>query len=195
MASVHPEGVTRAMMARATTAAADRELVEQAREGNRDALNALLSRHLGDVYDVTFRVLGERDAAEDAVQEAFINAMRGLPRFRGDASFRTWLLRIALNTARSALRRKGRRHEATLSVMPDMASDEPDPAEKTVRTLESQRVQALIAELPEKQRLAVTMRVYQGLSHREIAEVTGSSEGAVRVNYHLGIKRLKERIQ
>ncbi|MEJ2215240.1 MAG: RNA polymerase sigma factor [Gemmatimonadota bacterium] len=183
------------MMARATEAADDRDLVEQARGGDREALNALLSRHLGDVYDVAFRVLGERDVAEDAVQEAFINAIRGLPRFRGDASFRTWLLHIALNTARSALRRRGRRHEATLTTMPDVAGDGPDPEETTLRTLESQRVQTLLAELPEKQRLAVTMRVYQGLSHREIAEVTGSTEGAVRVNYHLGIKRLKELVQ
>ncbi len=178
-------------MARAT-AAGDGDLVEQARGGDREALNALLSKHVGDVYDVTFRVLGERDAAEDAVQEAFINAVRGLPRFRGDASFRTWLLRIALNTARSALRRKGRRKESTLTAASDLASSEPDPAETAMRVAESERVHTLLADLPEKQRLAVTMRVFQGLSHREIAEVTGSTEGAVRVNYHLGIKRLKE---
>lgn len=181
-------------MARAT-ATDDRELVEQARGGSREALNALLSRYLGDVYDVTFRVLGDRDAAEDAVQEAFINAMRGLPRFRGDASFRTWLLRIALNAARSALRSKGRKKESALTALSGLASDGPDPAEAAVRVTESERVHALLADLPEKQRLAVTMRVFQGLSHREIAEVTGSTEGAVRVNYHLGIKRLKEWMQ
>ncbi|MEJ2186123.1 MAG: RNA polymerase sigma factor [Gemmatimonadota bacterium] len=182
------------MMAR-TAEAGDRDLVEQARGGDRDALNALLSRHLADVYDVAYRVLGERDVAEDAVQEAFINAMRGLPRFRGDASFRTWLLRIALNTARSALRRKNRRRESALMAVSDLASHGPDPEEAAVTTTESERVHTLLAELPEKQRLAVTMRVFQGLSHREIAEVTGSTEGAVRVNYHLGIKRLKERMQ
>ncbi|MEJ2678128.1 MAG: RNA polymerase sigma factor [Gemmatimonadota bacterium] len=191
---MHPEDVTKATMARAT-AAGNGELVEQARGGDREALNTLLSLYLADVFDVTFRVLGERDEAEDAVQEAFINAVRGLPRFRGDASFRTWLLRIALNTARSALRRKGRKRESTLTAVSDLAGDGPDPAEAAIQVTESERVHTLLAELPEKQRLAVTMRVFQGLSHREIAEVTGSTEGAVRVNYHLGIKRLKEWMQ
>jgi len=177
------------------TAVEDRDLVQRARAGNRDALDALLARHLDDVFDLVYRVLGNRDAADDAVQDAFVNAMRGLPRFRGDASFRTWLLRIALNTARSALRRRGRRREVALATGSRFADGAPDPEERAVRSAETERVQALLADLPEKQRLAVTLRVYQGLSHREIAEVTGSTEGAVRVNYHLGIKRLKERMQ
>jgi RNA polymerase sigma-70 factor (ECF subfamily) len=172
----------------------DAELVEQARAGDREALNLLLSRHLDAVYDTTYRILGDRDAAQDAAQDAFVSAVRALDSFRGDASFRTWLLRIAMNAARSSGRRAGRRRETSLDVVGERPGSAPDPEERATVAEEVARAEAALAELPEKQRLAVTLRL-QGLSHREIADATDSTEGSARVNYHLGIKRLRERMQ
>lgn len=173
----------------------DGSLVARARAGDRAALEALVSRHLRDVYDVAVRILGDHDLAQDAVQDAMTNALGALGRFRGEASFRTWLLRIAANAARTLARRRGRRREVALEAAEAIPSGAADPGVLTVVRDEADRVARAIGRLPEKQRLAVTLRIYQGLSYREVAQVAGGSEGAARVNYHLGIKRLRELLQ
>ncbi len=175
-------------------AADDAILLARARRGEREALEALLARHLDAVYALAMRILGDRDLAQDAAQDACLNALRGLSRFRGGASFRTWLLRITANAARSLGRRRGRRAEYALVDADALPADAPDPAETLALRSEAERIERALARLPEKQRLAVTLRIHHGLSYREIAEVTGSTEGAARVNYHLGIKRLRERL-
>ncbi|MBI4409680.1 MAG: RNA polymerase sigma factor [Gemmatimonadetes bacterium] len=170
----------------------DAEVLARARAGDPAALEVLVARHLSDVYDVAARVLGDRDLARDAAQDAFVNALGALDRFRGDASFRTWLLRIAVNAARSLARREARRREVSLLAVDGLPDGGPDPAAQTSLRAEAGRVEAVLARLPEKQRLAVTLRVYQGLSFRDVGEAIGCSEGAARVNYHHGIKRLRE---
>ena len=170
----------------------DEELVARARGGDRAALDALVSRHHEAVYQVTYRVLGDSDAAADATQDAFVKALEGLDSFRGDAAFRTWLLRIAANVAISAGRVTTRRREVALASAAGRDCAAGDPARDAVVRTEAERVEQALAGLPEKQRLAVTLRIHGGLSHREVGQAIGSSEGAARVNYHLGIKRLRE---
>lgn len=151
--------------------------------------------YLGDVYRVTSRILGDRDLAQDATQDTFVNALGALGRFRGEASFRTWLLRIAVNAARSVGRRQVRRREVTLVLADNEPSGESSPAVRAENRAEVARVEAVLARLPTKQRLAVALRVQQGLSYAEIAAAIDCSEGAARVNYHLGIKRLREMLR
>jgi RNA polymerase sigma-70 factor (ECF subfamily) len=170
----------------------DLDLVERARAGEPEAREELVRRYLDDVYRLTHRILGDRDLAQDATQDAFVNALGALSRFRGDASFRTWLLRIAVNAARSLGRRQGRRKEVNIVLADHEPSAEQDPATRTVNLAEAQRVEHVLAKLPPKQRLAVSLRVQQGLSYAEIAGALECSEGAARVNYHLGIKRMRE---
>lgn len=170
----------------------ERQLVERARAGDVDARAELVSRYVDDVFALTARVLRERDLAQDAAQDAFVNALGALSRFRGEASFRTWLLRIALNSARSLGRRRTRRREVALAAAEELPAMAEDPARRVVLLDEGERLRVALAALPEKQRLSVSLRVYQGLSCAEIAEIIDSTEGAVRVNYHLGIKRLRE---
>jgi RNA polymerase sigma-70 factor (ECF subfamily) len=168
-------------------------LIAQARTGDRLAQDLLVRRHLRDVHDLCCRVLGDGDLAQDATQNAFVSALRAIDRFRGDASFKTWILRIALNSARSIGRRRGRRREVPLSIVADHAdADASDPAERAVVADEAARVTALLERLPPKQKLAVSLRVNQGLSYQEIGRIIDCSEGAARVNYHLGVKRLRE---
>ena len=167
-------------------------LLQRARLGDRDAQEALVHRYLDDVYRVTLRLLSSRDRAEDATQDTFVNALQALPRFRGDSSFRTWLLRIAANTAKSHGRRWSRSRETALLEVASVISDPEDVAGGLERREQSARMERTLALLPPKQRQAVALRVQQGLSYREIAELVGGSEGAARVNYHLGIKRLRE---
>ncbi len=167
-------------------------LLEQARSGDGAALDRLIGRYLTDVYDVAYRILGDSDVAQDAAQDAFVNALNGLGKFRGEASFRTWLLRIAVNAARSVARRKVRRREIVIAPDDELVQQGPDPSAQVAFRSEAERMSGALAALPEKQRMAVTLRVYQGLSYHEIADLLGSSEGAARVNYHLGVKRLRE---
>lgn len=179
------------MVASVAMPADEPSLLARAREGDRAATELLVRRHLHDVYEVALHVLGDRDAAEDAAQDAFVNALRALPRFRGESTFRTWLIRIALNTARSWGRKTTRRRESPLALVEDVLADDADPANRAVQKTESERIQHALTVLPEKQRLAISLRL-QGLSYAEIGDLCGSSEGAARVNYHLGIKRLRE---
>jgi len=173
----------------------DRRLVEDARAGDLAARDRLVARYVDDVYAVAYRVLGDRDLAQDAAQDAMVNALGALGRFRGDASFRTWILRIALNSARSLLRRRFRRREVAIVAADDVAGAGEDPANRAVVLSEAERVRAALQRLPEKQRLSVALRIEQGLGYDEIAGLIDSTEGAVRVNYHLGIKRLREMLQ
>lgn len=167
-------------------------LLARARAGEREAVAELVRLHIDDVYAVTARVLGDRDLAQDAAQDAMINALRSLDRFRGEASFRTWVLRIAMNAARSVARRKTRRREVPIDVVADQAADVADIAVLAATRDEARRASALLERLPEKQRMTVSLRIHHGLSYQEIGRVLDCTEGAARVNYHLGIKRLRE---
>lgn len=168
------------------------DLLARARAGETEAVDALIRKYVRDIYAVTARLLNDRDLAEDAAQDAIVNALNGLKRFRGDASFRTWLLRIAVNAARSVGRRKTRRREVSLDVVTENAADTPDAATLVGQSDEAARAAALLTRLPEKQRMAVSLRIQQGLSYQEIGALLDCTEGAARVNYHLGVKRLRE---
>lgn len=170
----------------------DDELVRRARGGDEAALDALVRRHADAVFRIALSVSGDRDAAQDVAQDAFLKAFRALGSFRGDASFRTWLLTIAANTARGVMRRQGRRRETDLDAITPLASQERSPDEAAELSTEAARARRALAQLPEKQRLSVQLRVDEGLSFREIGDVIGSTEGAARVNYFHGIRRLRE---
>ena len=170
----------------------DSELVRRAKDGDREALDRLCARHVDSVYRICRGILGDDDQAADAAQECFIKAVRALPRFRGDASFRTWLLTIAGNEARGAFRKMKRRGERALESAGPLVAGGPAVADMTELRQEAGKARDMVATLPDKQRLAVTLRIDEGLSFREIGEIIGSSEGAARVNYHHGIRRLRE---
>lgn len=167
-------------------------LIDRARAGDRDAQEVLVRQHLGAAYALALRVLGDRDLAQDAAQDAMVNALGALGRFRGESSFRTWLLRITVNAARTLGRRQTRRREVALVVVEDQASDEADAASIAATRDEAGRAIEMLQKLPPKQRAAVELRVNQGLSYAEVGGVLNCSEGAARVNYHLGMKRLRE---
>jgi RNA polymerase sigma-70 factor (ECF subfamily) len=170
----------------------DTSLLARARSGDREATELLVSRYLRDVYEMAARVLGDRDLAEDAAQDAFVNALGALHRFRGESSFRTWLLRIALNSARTLARRRGRRREVAIDLVEDIPGDSGDEVTRIGNVDDAKRVEVVLQRLPEKQRLAVMLRLQQNLSYTEVAAALSCSEGAARVNYHLGLKRLRE---
>lgn len=170
----------------------DAELVARARKGETEAMDLLVDRHHGAVYRLALAVLGDGDRAADATQETFIRAYGSLKGFRREAAFRTWLLAIARNEARGMARRESRRRTGSLEGAEAAFAEAEDPVEEISRARAAERARELLARLPEKQRMAVRLRIDEGLSFREVGELIGSSEGAARVNYHHGVRRLRE---
>lgn len=175
-----------------STQPSDQDLVVRAIAGDAAAMDTLVARHHASAYRVALSILRDEDAAADVAQDTFLKAFRGLSSFRGDASFKTWLLTIAANEARGALRKMGRRRETALDGVGPVLSREDAADEIVERNQEAERIKSVLDELPEKQRRAVTLRIFEDLSFREIGNLIGSSEGAARVNYHHGIRRLRE---
>ena len=168
----------------------DGALVERARAGDSLALDVLVARHHGAVYRLALVLVSEPDVAADVTQDTFVRALKALPGYRGDASFRTWLLAIAGNEARGVLRRGKRRREEPLDPAVPLV-DGDDTEGGVFRRLEAERIQLMLPALPPKQRMAVLLRIFDGLSFREVGDAIGSSEGAARVNYFHGIGRLR----
>lgn len=170
----------------------DADLVGQAQEGSKDALDQLVLRHHGSVFRSVFAMLKDEDAAADATQDAFVKAMHALARFRGDSSFRTWVVAIAVNEVRGQMRKVKRRREEPLDSTFELVSGEQDALQRVTQGDEVRRIRTALEQLPEKQRLAVGLRIFEGMSFKEVGEAIHSTEGSARVNYHHGLKRLRE---
>lgn len=169
----------------------DAELVRLSGAGDGLAFGELVERHNGTAYAVAFSIVGEGHAAEDVVQDAFLRAWSAIRGFRGDSTFRTWLCSIVANVARGSLRRRRTRREVPMVALEVAAAPGSSPEERAIRRSSADRARAFLAELPEKQRLAVALRIETGMSFREIGAALGSSEGAARVNYFHGLRKLR----
>ncbi len=169
----------------------DRSAVEQARRGDPRAWRELYEAHVDLVFRLAFRVVSDRDVALDIVQEAYVKASKAIDGFRGDATFRSWIASIALNEARSWVRRRSRAPQVSL----DATREPVDPAMAVDDRLANEdlagKALAFIETLPDQQRDAVLLRTTEGLSYREIAAMLETSEGSVRVSYHHGIGKLR----
>lgn len=172
-------------------------LVTRSRQGDLEAFNSLVEMYQGAAYNLCLRLLGSREAAEDATQEAFFAAFRHIDSFRG-GSFRSWLLRIAANAATDELRRKRRRPQVPLDVGPDnegpahlVADSSPGPEAIALRREAMHQVEAGLLTLPVDQRLAVVLSDVQGLSYEEVAQVTGASLGTVKSRISRGRAALR----
>ena len=175
----------------------DRAVVDDARAGNADAFEALVVRYQSRLVNYAAALVGDAPAAEDVTQEAFVRAWRGLGRFRGESSFKTWLYRITTNVARSHLERRGRQarvagrslddesQSAQARVVPSPAPD----AEASLVTRET--IDRALAELPEDWRLALVLRDVEGLEYKEIAAVTGAPIGTVESRIFRARRRLR----
>lgn len=167
-------------------------LIERARGGDSAAFGQLVRLHRDAVYRFAVRWLGDSDQALDVAQDVFVRAYDGLKKYRGDGRFRTWLFSITLNAMRSSARRQKRRGEIRLDTGAEFPDLRTPPDTRAARAEALARAAQELSRLPEKQRGAVTLRIYEGLSFREIGEIIGCSEGSARVNYHHGIQKLRE---
>jgi RNA polymerase sigma-70 factor, ECF subfamily len=171
----------------------DASLVAAAAAGDREAFDVLVRRHQRAVYAVCYRFTNDHADASDLAQDAFVRAYRGLPRFKGDAAFGTWLYRIATNVclSRAALKRPALDPIEPLDLA-DTAGERPDAP--LGRARDAARVKAAIARLPEKQRLTVILRVYHELPHEAIAQALGSTVGTVKANFFHALHNLRKHL-
>lgn len=138
---------------------------------------------------LTRAVLRHPEDADDAAQDAFVAAWTSLGRFDPSQAFGPWLIRIALNAARDLARR--RRVRQTDEVPGTTATPGPGPEQDTERRLLRERLDRALADLPERQRLAVVLHDAEGYRHAEIAELLEVPEGTVRSDVFQGRRRLR----
>lgn len=158
------------------------ELVRAAAKGRTDAFEELVRLHEKKVYALTLRMCGNPEDARDAAQEAFLSAWRGLPSFRGEAGFSTWLYRLASNAAIDQLRRNRRqRKEASLDAGEmDTPDQSPGPQEAAEGSELQRAVADGLASLSEDHRRILLLREYQALSYDEIAQTLDMDLGTVK---------------
>ena len=173
------------------------ELIERSREGDVDCFNRLVERYQQEVYNLCLRMLGNAHAAEDASQDAFISAFKGMTKFRG-GSLRAWLLRIAANACRDQLRLLRRRRTTSLDALPfelEWDRHAPSPEEYALSRELGREIGTALSALPADQRLAVILRDIMGLEYEEIAQATGSSLGTVKSRLSRGRARLRNHLE
>ncbi len=174
----------------------DHVLVAEVARGDAAALRTLYLRYERPTFNLILRLAGNREMAQDMMQEAFTRVWTMARTFRGDkGSFKGWLFTIALNVTRSELARKryGVRHLSEDAVE-DLASPADGPDVLLQRSEAGGRVAAALDELTPQMREVVVMKVYHQLKFREIADITKTPEGTLKARFHRAVAELRERL-
>jgi RNA polymerase sigma-70 factor (ECF subfamily) len=171
----------------------DHALVEQALAGYKRAFEELVRRYEKPVYYVALRYVRDEQAAADLAQTAFLKAYEGLRGFRWQASFKTWLYRIAINICKNYLRDREKKRVDSLGEMDPPSTA--NPLRELIEHEDQWRLAQAWDRLPDKQRMTVALKVQEGMKYREIAEVMGCSVGTIKANFHHACTKLRAMLQ
>lgn len=185
----------------------ERLLIRRLKDRDEKAFREIVRRYSDQVFNMTYRMLGNREEAEDVAQEVFIIVFKSIDSFRGDSKFSTWLYRITANTCKNRIKYLARRHDrqkseydegfegdqAAGAVTAPTAPRRPDAAMAGLE-LELELQQAINA-LDEDHRLLVVLRDIQELSYEEICEIMGLPEGTVKSRLHRARAALRKKMQ
>ena len=171
----------------------DSHWLEQCREGDSLAIERLVQTHQRDVYRLALSILDDPDDADDATQEVFLSALRGLDSFRANASFKTWLFSITVNVCRSRLQRFKRREllKQILQSLFHVRGDQPHPESEAIQNEADVALWRAIHTLDEKHRIPIILRYYHELPVADIAEMLGVPVGTV----HSRLNHARERLR
>ena len=177
----------------------EQDMIERASRGDADAFNQLMEQHKRRMYAVALRMCGNREDAQDCLQEAMLRVYRAIGGFKGQSSFSTWVYRITMNTCLDELRRKKNRQNTSLDNLLDMGwspADETNAPEKQAMRSELRRnLNRAIRELPEEMRAAVVLRDIQGFSYDEIARMLEINVGTIKSRISRGREKLREKMK
>ena len=189
---VEPDAPQPTPLQRRSTRLTTPALVAACLEGREAAFDVIVERHRRAVYQVCYRFVGNHEDASDLSQEAFVRAWRGLKNFKGQAALSTWLYRIAVNVCLNRASAEGPRRSRSKSDQLWSIRRAEDPGAGLIRGERAPAVRRAIAELPDRQRATLILRAYHELSHQQIAEILGSSVGAVKANFFHALTNLKK---
>ncbi len=168
------------------------DLIRLASRGDRHAFGEMVCRYREGVVNVVYRMCGDGALAEEAAQEAFLKAWQNLRRYNPRFAFRSWIYRIAINTALDALRRE--RPSVDIDAVP--IAEQSDGPEASYEMQErSARVRQAVLGLPPVSRMALVLREYEGLSYREIADTLEVPLGTVMSRLSYARRQLREALQ
>ncbi len=157
--------------------------------GDTQAFDGLVERHQRSIYRLCYRYAGNHHDANDLAQESFLKAYRALGRFRGDSAFATWLHRIAVNTC---LNHKVAHKRQMEELSDSVAAPGGGHGKALEEADERRRVRAAVEHLPEKQRKTLLLKVYDEMTHEEVARTLGSSVGTVKANLFHAVANLRK---
>ncbi len=179
--------------------------VQLAKKGDRVAFERIVVAFQDRVFNLAYRMLGDREEAEDLAQEVFIKVFKMIHKFRGESQFSTWIYQVTLNHCRNRIKYLNRRfHHSTESLDEALRMDDgesverelPDSGERPEEVMYRQQVQALIhkalGRLRPEYREVVTLRDIQGLSYQEISTILDLPEGTIKSRLHRARWELKE---
>jgi len=170
----------------------DLEVIQRVLAGETAAFDVLVRQHQQDIYRLTYRMTRNSEDAKDLAQETFVQAYRALGTFRGQSRFSTWLYRIAMNLCLNHLKSASREDPA--EVDGHLADPRVDSLEALMTDERDRAVAQAIGALPPQQKATLTLRVHQGLSHKEIAEILDCSEGTAKANYFHAVRAIQRRL-
>ena len=180
-----------------STPRTDEELIADLGRGDAEALGLLYDRYRRLAMAVAYRILEDAGAAEDCLQDAFLQVWRNHASYHSErGSVKSWLLTIVRNAAIDRHRGKeGRaRQDRPIDEVEYLLGENDDPHAQAVEHLQAEQIKAAIEQLPEEQREAITLAFFNGLTHQEIAERTGAPLGTVKGRMRLGLRKMRQQL-
>jgi RNA polymerase sigma-70 factor, ECF subfamily len=169
----------------------DRELVESARNGDREAFGMLARSNADWLFAVAQRILRDFDRAEDAVQQTIVTAWRELPNLRDAERFQPWLRRILVR----ACYEESRRARSTTSILHIVPTDRPDPSDEILAVADRDQLERGFRRLPPEHRAILVLHHYLGMSPAEIAENLGVPAGTARSRLHYAHRAMRAALE
>ncbi len=182
----------------------DQDLVTRAQQGDTRAFDALVLKYGDKLYGLVYNMTSHKEDTHDLLQEIFARAYQSLGKFRGSATFYTWIYQIAVNLTLNFLKKRKRRTGLSLSEMDAKARQDPalidttheaNPERQTNLHELQGKLDEAMKKLSDTHRMVVTMFDIQGMSHAEIAKVLKSSEGTIRSRLHYAHQQLQSALQ
>lgn len=197
--SLRSLGMPLAQTASSTVELDDQHLVLASKGGDQDAFAQLVRRYQRRVFNLVYRMLQHYEEANEITQETFLAAWQGLPSFRGEARFATWLYRIAYNCALKQLETRKRDRALQAALQAEQALNGENTFESASAQIDTHEQQALVQEhlshLPAKYRIVLILRHLQDMTYEEMAEILTMPVGTIKTHLFRARNLLKERLQ